>query len=297
MSAAAPAQQAQLPTITSSDRFGFLLVVSSIVHTFIILTVGFAITVYKDQELPPTLEVVLVQKKSEESPDDAKRLANEDNVGGGTVDENTVRSTPFKAPFEGNQANIAYQTGSPAMQEPLPNTLQILTTDLARKDAYSEDVEQQKKLREKNFSNIDQISMQIEAFEDVIDRKMKQYAERPKRVYIHTRTKKHWAAAYMKHYEAKVERTGNMNYPRRVKGEVIMNVGIFRNGRVESINIVSIISDGVTRRSVLKDAAKRIVRLAAPFQAFSPDMGDADILHMTRTYIFSGKKFSTKATR
>jgi protein TonB len=60
-------------------------------------------------------------------------------------------------------------------------------------------------------------------------------------------------------------------------------VGIKRDGEIESVEI--------NRRSghrFLDDAARRIVRMAAPFEPFPPEIrADTDILYITRTYNFT----------
>ena len=92
----------------------------------------------------------------------------------------------------------------------------------------------------------------------------------------------------MQAWVAKVERVGNLNYPveirqRKLVGNLLMTVGINRDGSIESINI---------RRSsgfdVLDEAAIRIVRLAAPYSPLPENISSkVDVLHITRTWKFS----------
>ena len=130
-------------------------------------------------------------------------------------------------------------------------------------------------------------SLAIAALSAEIDRKLRAYAERPRRKWISARTREHKLAAYMDAWRRKVERIGNLNYPdeaarRGLSGNLLLEVAIKSDGTVEEI---------VLRRSsgerVLDEAAIRIVKLAAPFSKFSESIGEeVDILHIERTWIF-----------
>ncbi len=68
----------------------------------------------------------------------------------------------------------------------------------------------------------------------------------------------------------------------------MVTVAIKADGTVEAIDV-----NRPSGHKVLDDAAKHIVRLAAPFAAFPPDIAkDVDILHITRTWTFTtGDRF------
>jgi protein TonB len=96
------------------------------------------------------------------------------------------------------------------------------------------------------------------------------------------------AAQYLKDFESKVERTGNMNYPevamqKDFSGTLTMDVGIKADGSVYSIRINQ--SSG---NSALDEAAKKIVRMSAPFPALPTDLlKELDVLIITRVLRFS----------
>ena len=59
-------------------------------------------------------------------------------------------------------------------------------------------------------------------------------------------------------------------------------VGIFKNGEIESVTV-----DESSGHKVLDDAAKRIVRLAGPFDPMSGKLAEeTDILYIVRTWEF-----------
>jgi protein TonB len=121
-----------------------------------------------------------------------------------------------------------------------------------------------------------------------IDRGWHEYQSRPKHKYLNARTREYKYAAYMKAWEAKVERIGNLNYPEEAKrrglsGQLRLDVALNSDGSINTI---------VVRRSsshtVLDDAARRIVQLAAPFAPFPDNIREEiDVLHITRTWRFN----------
>ncbi len=121
------------------------------------------------------------------------------------------------------------------------------------------------------------------------NRTIQQNSQTSKIKFVHTVTKhKFLAEQYVKDWEDKVERTGNLNYPEaaRHQGEtqmLTMDVGINADGSIYSLRIVK--SSGNT---ALDEAAKRIVRMSAPFAELPAELQrEVDVLVMTRVWKFS----------
>jgi periplasmic protein TonB len=101
-------------------------------------------------------------------------------------------------------------------------------------------------------------------------------------------THKYLAAQYVKDWESKVERTGNLNYPeaasrQNVSGTLTMDVGINIDGSIYSIRINK--SSG---NPELDEAAKNIVRMSAPFPPLPLDLRkEVEVLVITRVWKFS----------
>jgi protein TonB len=112
------------------------------------------------------------------------------------------------------------------------------------------------------------------------------YAKRPKVKYLTASTREYAYAAYMRGWSDRVERVGNLNYPERARsqglhGDVLLTVVLNLDGSIKSIDVIQ--SSG---QKVLDDAARRIVRLAAPFPP-APKTGEhIDELNITRTWRF-----------
>ena len=112
------------------------------------------------------------------------------------------------------------------------------------------------------------------------------YAKRPNRKFVSASTKEYAYANYLRAWVDKAERVGNLNYPdqarqRRLGGQVVITVGVRRDGSVESASVLR--SSGVP---LLDDAALRIVHLAAPFPPLPQANDGVDILQVTRTWSF-----------
>ena len=86
------------PVITSLDRFGLTLCLAIIFHALIILGVTFA----PEDIVPPryeTMEIILVQQKEKETPEEAEFLSQANLEGGGETEEKVSPATPVPAPF------------------------------------------------------------------------------------------------------------------------------------------------------------------------------------------------------
>lgn len=94
-------------------------------------------------------------------------------------------------------------------------------------------------------------------------------------------------ALYLKQWEQKVERIGNLNYPEEARkqnlgGRLRLMVVIAADGRILEAQLLT--SSG---HSLLDDAAVRILNLAAPFAPLPESIkANADVLEIIRTWQF-----------
>ena len=113
------------------------------------------------------------------------------------------------------------------------------------------------------------------------------YAQRPKEKFLSSRTREYIAAGYMRSWVDKVERLGNADYPddarrQKLSGTLILDVAINADGSLHKMELRQ--SSG---HQILDDAARRIVRMSAPFDAFPGKLRQqADIIHITRSWEF-----------
>ena len=131
---------------------------------------------------------------------------------------------------------------------------------------------------------------EIGSLQNTLDNNSRALSETPKKRRISASTKEYAAAAYMRAWEMKVERIGNMNYPQEAKdkginGSLMLSVDIQPDGSVPPDGIVISRSSG---HQILDDAAVRIVRLAAPYAAIPEDvLNGSDMLTIIRTWKFA----------
>ena len=273
----------------SNDRLAVSFLMALVLHAVILLGVGFAMD-FKPLTHPlETLDVVLVNWRSETKPDEADFLAQASQQGGG---ESTEASKP-------SQENTGTSPGPADGEDPLDQQEQMSSVaDAARElvvvEADSAELTQQITSIEQpeppmpSAAQLMQESMTMAKLQPGIQRERESQSKLPRRKWISANTREYEFAAYMQAWVAKVERVGNLNYPeeiRRLKltGDLVMTVGINLDGSVESIDIQR--SSGMPQ---LDQAATRIVRLAGPYSPL-PDTINAsiDVLHITRTWRFS----------
>lgn len=111
------------PDIQPPDRLGLTLALAVIVHTMVVLGVSFA----PEPDAPSrfdSLEVILVSERSENTPEDARVLAQASLEGGGNAESETPPAAPVKAPLPAETASIAASPAAPAPAVPSPSPLE-----------------------------------------------------------------------------------------------------------------------------------------------------------------------------
>jgi len=274
---------------TSNDRFAVSILMALALHAVVLLGVGFVLD-YKPLTHPlETLDVVLVNWRSESTPEDADFLAQASQQGGG---ESTEVARP-------SQENAGASPGLTEGTNLLDQREQVSSVkDAAREQLLVEkddtDFAQQITSIEQpdpptpSAATLMQESMTMAKLQPGIQRDQESQSKLPRRKWISANTREYEFAAYMQAWVAKVERVGNLNYPEEVRrlklvGDLVMTVGINLDGSVESIDIRR--SSGLPQ---LDQAAKRIVRLAGPYSPLPEHINaSVDVLHITRTWRFS----------
>ncbi len=273
----------------SNDRFAVSILMALGLHAAILLGVGFVLD-FKPLTHPlETLDVVLVNWRSESKPDEVDFLAQATQLGGG---ESTDATRP-------SQENTGASPGPTDGDDPLDQQEQISSAvDAEREQVLIEDetsvFPQQITSIEQPYTSLHsaatlmQESMTMAKLQPGIQRDRESLSKLPRRKWISANTRAYEFAAYMQAWVAKVERVGNLNYPEEVRrlkltGDLVMTVGINVDGSVESVDIQR--SSG---KPQLDNAATRIVRLAGPYSPLPEHINaTVDVLHITRTWRFS----------
>lgn len=276
------------PSVRPADRLGFTLLIALALHLVLILGVSFQLP--KPSLLSKSLEITLASFDSKKKPKEADYLAQHNQQGSGTLDHKAVPKTTEVAPFQDSKINTVTPPVTPkqsAKQEPAKATLATKTPRPTQTSVKHENTKPLNEPQPAPSFDASQLSSEIASLEAQLDTDRQLYAKRPK---IHrlnaASTLRDKGAWYKEEWRKKIERIGNLNYPdearrQRIYGSLRLMVSINRDGTLYEVQLLE--SSG---QPVLDEAAKRIVRLAAPFAPFSGDLADIDRLEIIRTWRF-----------
>ena len=269
-------------------RLGIALAVSLLVHG-LALAIQFSFPANDRLAKDKPLEVVLVNSKTRERPQDPQVLAQANLDGGGNTDEDRRASTPLpvsRLTKEGNQLEFAQQR----MRE-----LEARQRMLIAQAKAAQPVASQTNSREVlpdaplETSGLDLASsaMAMARLQAQIERNIDDYNKRPRKKFIGARAEEYRFAQYVEDWRSKVERIGTLNYPEAARGKLygslVLTVIVRADGNVDGVEI-----NRSSGHRVLDDAARRIVQMAGPYAAFPPSIRrDTDVLEITRTWFFT----------
>ena len=275
--------------VSANDRLGFTIFIAIAVH----LTIVFGISFQAEPRgaAPLTVEVTLAQYDDKEEPEDADFIAQTNQKGSGTALEKTQLTTTERADFRDTVArkvtNNQPQDIAPQKQSQKQEVI-TSNTPVSRRTETQKVEKEQKQKGEKNKRSLMQNALEIASLEAKRDRQKREYAKRPRVTRLTSVSAKASASAhYMDNWVRKVERVGNLNYPKAARqqnlsGKVRVAVLLGDNGEIENIDILA--SSG---SKILDDAVVRILRLAEPFGAFTDSMREeADKFEIIRTFDF-----------
>jgi periplasmic protein TonB len=243
------------------------------------------------------LEVVLVNAKTRERPSQADVVAQSNLDRGGNVEEPRRAKTPLPVnePHKPGKDLAAAQRRMQqleAKQRELLAQSQESASRLNETERQMPADEPQPQLSGRDLADLSLAAMRLQA---QIDKQIEEYQKRPRKKFIGARAAEYRFAQYEEDWRLKVERVGTLNYPAEARGKLYGNlrltVTIRPDGGVESIEL-----DRSSGLKVLDAAAFKIVRMAAPFAAFPPEIRrDTDLLVITRTWFFGqGDKIWTE---
>ena len=284
------------------DRLGLTLFLAIAIHAIIILGITFGRDLLKPSNPIQTMEITLVQSRSETPPDeDPQYLAQANQQGSGNTEDTkrpaARRTEAIKTPHKTEGTAPDNTVPTPPQQrrpqqrqrEVLTSTASTVTTPSEKQAPLDTSTKPRASTLIANALQIASASAELEAAR--ISNKSKQRSK-----FINASTRENKYAAYMDAWRSKVERIGRINYPeearrRNLSGNLIMTVVLHPDGTVKAIDV-----DRSSGNKLLDDSARRIVKLAAPYAPFPEKIrAETDLLHITRTWIFQdGNRLSTR---
>ena len=281
-------QSETLPQISPNDRFSFAMLMAIAVHAIVILGVGFQYSL--NAHVPAsTIEVILVNTKTEQAPEDAEVIADQNQLQSGSKDVADRPSSPSlnRETLIGEQRQAQAETMQTQVIENQPELIvhrKAVDAELNASDTPTETIDTPTQLQQNERKKEQELAKLVSE----LNKEERQYAKRPRINHIDTLSAKTAVEAkYIKEWVAKVEATGNINYPdaarrKNLSGTLIMSVLINKDGSIVNTQIIS--SSG---NRVLDKSAQHIVELAAPYRQFDQEMREEyDQLMITRTWVF-----------
>jgi protein TonB len=276
----------QNPTLT-------IAVAASILVHGGLLTIKFvAPDAFRFQPADPGLEVILVNAKHNKKPIKPQALAQANLDGGGNADAGRAKSPlPDLHKVEEGDSIQATKRRIAELEE---QQRQMLAQNIRRTPFSAPQVAEKDRPRDTPAEGVDKEDAKVVALAEAeINKRIELYNQRPKKTQITPSTQEVGYAMYYTSLQKRIENIGTLNFPqqggKKLYGELVIYIPVFHDGtiyereggpRVErSSNIPG-----------LDNAALRIVRRAAPFGQFPPNMrssGKDDVWEIITRFKFT----------
>ena len=299
-------------TILSKSNNSLLIALSVAIIVHLVLVLGMNFTTPQPDKINKSIDITLVNAPVKTIPKQADFVAQENQLGAGEeikkpeppaqklpsqenkpvkpVEKITPKKTEPKEtkPKETEPKEIKPKESKPKESKPKVAQKIITQPKAEKKVITASKAEVVSPLKEHPQLTAESLHQQIAQLGAEI-RQSKPSADQPKIKFVNSvSTYKYVAAQYLKDWESKVERIGNLNYPeaatkKNFSGTLTMDVGINADGNIYSIRINK--SSG---NPELDEAAIKIVRMSAPFPPLPLDLRkELDVMVITRVWKFS----------
>ena len=288
----------------SGRVFALSLAISVVIHA-LVLSIHFNTPDRRRLNLPNTLDVVFVNSKTVSKPLTAEVLAQANLDRGGNTD--LERRAKTRSPLRRNIAS-----GKDTKQSTMPDAQRDTRKDTERASRRVKELEHEtRELKllsqldtrkvipvenakpqtepQPKASGMDRArrALEIARLEAQLSRSIDEYNKRPRKRFVGARASEYRFAQYVEDWRRRVERIGNLNYPEsargRVYGSLRLSVSISADGSIAALEL-----ERPSGKDVLDSAARRIVRMGAPYARFPESIRrDTDILVITRTWHFA----------
>lgn len=276
------------------DRLLFCALVAVAVHAALILGVGFT----REDRAPraPGLDVTLAQSRDEAPDEAADFLAQANQRGSGSLAEAADPGSPVSSAFDAPVIQpVTEAAGAPPQAAPDPAPV-LSSTRSAEHVAAREPVERRAQAEPTAPAPRPvEASAEIASLVARLDAQQKAYARLPRVERLTSAATRAAAdAAYLYTWKQRIETIGNEHYPveakrRRLYGDLRVLVALRPDGSVKEVRVLQ--SSG---HELLDNAATQIVRLAAPFEPFPPELrARADELEIIRTWQFRSNRLTS----
>ncbi len=260
------------------------LVIVIFLHALTILGVKFSVV--NDENKSEPIIITMLNNSEHETPKEAEHLAQQDQIGSAAQlnkPEISAQKENFNKSSKVNSAKKQLDNHkTPSNKKIAPQKSVSKAKTVENKTDIIEPLKEAPRLSTESLQQqISQLGAEI--------RESQIPAEQAKIKFIDSvSTHKYIAAQYIKDWENKVEKTGNLNFPsvaakKNFSGSLILDVGIKSDGSIYSIRVNK--SSGIPE---LDEAAKNIVRMSAPFPSLPLELAkELDVFVITRVWTFT----------
>ncbi len=282
------------------DRLGLMVFIALAFHAIIILGVSFDIEDLLPQDNIPTMEITLVHSSSKDAPEEADYLAQANQKGGGNTKERVRPSSPFSNTRPTPENGLAPDSQQDVSPPPLIKAQQqkeLMTAEQSPFATESKDFKRDipTETNSKKAAQLFERSREFARLRAEIQQLKRVFQKTPHHTYVTgINAKQNRFASYKDSWRAKIENIGKLNYPEaavrdNINGNLLLDVAINPDGTVLQIKVLR--SSG---KPVLDEAAKKIVRMAAPFSPLTKEiLRDTDVLHISLVWKFQVKGLTT----
>lgn len=283
-------------TITSNDRLPFTGFLAVLLHAAFIFGISFT----PSDNLPTsqTLEVTLASYKSDNAPEKADFLAQENQQGSGTLDVAKILTTDIDSYFDANSIQetspLEQQASTPQVKPIKENVISTigvssLKTQLEQEPKAAEPVD----IPDGPRKSLLERSLEMASLQAKVDSMREVYAKAPRiQRLTAASTMKANDAYYVDSWRSNIESMGRINYPQAAincfnKCSLRVQVDINPDGTINNLKVLE--SSG---QPALDDATIQIIRRSAPFAPFTDEMKrDTDLLEIIRTFKYKGNRY------
>lgn len=233
-----------------------------------------------------TLDVVLVNARSDEKPDKPQALAQHSLAGGGEADGQRIVTSPLPASVRQSSGDAAINQSQRQLdrlleqQELLLVQLRQQLATMPRADPQHIGANPEARAQEERRQHMEKLLASIE-------KRVQEENSRPRKRYLSPTTLGVTYARYYDDMRRKIEVMGTANFPhvagRKLYGELLMALHINHDGRILDARVVR--SSG---NRILDRLAEAITQKSAPFGPFTPAMRrDTDQFDVTAHFRFT----------
>ncbi len=283
------------------------VLLSAVVHALPVLGIemlrGLGLEGRKRPKATESLEVVLVNQRTDTAPAKAEVLAQSNLDGGGNTDAKHRATSPLPAKDAPPATELEQKQQEQKQLE--QKAAELMRRIKSEHHAPAQDNKTQQAQPE--GSGIDQETLKQQARDLAgmaaqIDKNYNAYQQKPRKAFVGVRAQQTSVAMYVDNWRQKIERVGTLTYPtdsrgQKLAGTLRITVEIAADGSIASSSVEK--SSG---NPELDAQALRILKLSSPFPPLPPDIKATDssgmpaqYLVITRTWTFAkGGGFDTQ---